>query len=100
MEINGYLVSDCEKQELESVGVWVYILKLRNNTYYTGITKHLVTRLIQHNKGLSYSTKRHLPCVLKYIVKFNNYKEARWLEKKIKHRGARNYLCHSYCKIK
>lgn len=100
MYLNEYLMTDLEKQELESDGVWVYILKLRNNTYYTGITKHLVTRLIQHNKGLSFSTKRHLPCILKYIVKFKKYKEARWLEKKIKHRGARNYLCHSYAKKK
>ena len=100
MYLNNYLLSDSEKKEIESTGVIVYILKLRNGTYYTGITKHLVTRLIQHNKGLSFSTKRHLPCVLKYIVRFEDYKTARWLERKIKHRGARNYLCSGYPKSK
>ena len=95
MTLNGYNFNETEQKEIDTPGVYVYILQLSNGRYYTGISKNLVKRLIEHNKGLSRSTKHGRPVILKYIVKFSNYKDARWLEKKIKNRGARNYLYHN-----
>lgn len=95
MKLYEYTLSIDEEQELKKEGVFVYIIKLSNNKYYTGITKNLVVRLLQHTNGLSKSTRQFRPIVLKWITKFSNYKDARWLEKKIKNRGARNYLCHN-----
>ncbi len=47
---------------------WVYILKCSDGTYYTGSTKNLKQRLIDHNagKGSNY-TKKRLPLELVYI---------------------------------
>jgi predicted GIY-YIG superfamily endonuclease len=98
MLINGYYIGEEAQKELLKKGVYCYILKMRNGKYYTGITAHLIKRLTQHNQGNCFTTRLHRPITLLYIAKFSNYKDARWLEKKIKHRGARNYLCHSYAK--
>jgi len=95
MIVSGYTFNEEEIKEIDKEGVYVYILKLSNGKYYTGISKNLVRRLIEHSKGLSKSTKNGRPIILKWITKFNNYKDARWLENKIKKIGARNYLCHT-----
>ena len=77
------------------MSVDVYILKLSNDTYYTGITKDLTKRLRQHNTGQSKSTRHGLPVKVIYSVTMPDYKQARWLEVKIKNRGAARYLRQS-----
>jgi len=72
--------------------VSVYILKLANHSYYTGISKQLDKRINQHERGLSKSTKQHLPCQLIYFAECEGYSNARSLEKLIKNRGASRYL--------
>jgi len=74
------------------MAITVYVLKLSNNSYYTGITKDLNNRLQQHNKGQSKSTRHGRPITLIYSVELPDYKQARWLEVKIKNRGASRYL--------
>lgn len=74
------------------MSITVYILKLADNTYYTGMTNNTERRFKQHNAGDCNYTSTRLPfqCVFKYDMP--NYKYGRWLEKKIKHAGAKNYL--------
>lgn len=99
MIILGYNFNNEELEQLDVPGVYVYILRLSNYTYYTGITKDIRIRMLQHERGESKSTKYKRPLKLIYIVKFKDYKDAHWLEKKIKNRGAKQYLCRAPRKI-
>ena len=74
------------------MSVFVYILKLDNKFYYTGITKNIVQRLNQHLSRSSKSTKRYLNMKLVYSKMKPNYTEARKLEVRIKNCGAGRYL--------
>jgi putative endonuclease len=65
---------------------------MNNGKYYTGLTDNLQRRLNEHKTGKSISTRNNLPVKLIYYVQMNSRKEARWLEKKIKNRGAKKYL--------
>ena len=78
------------------IDVFIYILKLKGNNYYCGITKDIKERLKQHAEGNSNYTSKHLPAQLVWSTKRNGYKEARKLEKTIKNTGVKKY----YNKIK
>lgn len=71
---------------------FVYILRLTNNSYYTGITINLNTRLKQHNLGYSKSTKKYLPAKLIYSHELPDRKIARKREVFIKNKGAKRFL--------
>lgn len=65
--------------------VFVYILRCKNDSYYTGITWNLKKRLSEHNLGIKTSiqkTKR--PVKLVYWERFNDRKTAAKREKEIK----------------
>jgi len=67
-------------------GEWfVYILKCSDNTYYTGITKNITRRIIEHgtNKGAKYTRQRG-PFKLVYKASFLNRSLASKKEYKIK----------------
>jgi len=66
---------------------YVYILKLRDDTHYCGITKDIVKRITQHYTGKSISTRNKLPAVIKYIKRVTDMKEARKFEVRIKKQG-------------
>lgn len=72
--------------------MYVYILKLDNKSYYTGITNNLERRLKEHTTKQSKSTQQAEQVELIYFVEMRSRKEARWLEVKIKNRGAGRYL--------
>ena len=72
--------------------IYIYILRLSDRTYYTGITEDIKVRLKQHQQGRSISTRRNLPVELVYCTTMPERTLARILEKKIKARGARRYL--------
>ena len=64
---------------------FVYILRNKQNKYYTGITRlHPWKRLARHNKGQVWSTKFGMPWEIIHIERYNNYGEAREREKLIK----------------
>ncbi len=71
---------------------WVYILRMSNGKYYTGITNDLDRRITEHKQGRSKSTRRYLPLEIQWIRIEKTRKEARALEVKIKSRGARRFL--------
>ena len=57
---------------------YTYILKSeKNGRFYTGYTSDLRKRLIQHNKGQSYYTKRDTPYLLVYYEACLNEDDAR-----------------------
>ncbi len=71
---------------------YTYILLLSNLTYYTGITNNLNRRLVEHNKGESKSTRKHLPVTLVHTETFETRLLSRKKEVYIKNKGARRYL--------
>ena len=75
-------IEDAEKNE---ASYWVYILKCRDNTLYTGIARDPYKRLEQHNsgKGAKYTRNRR-PCKLLYTEPQDNRSTAQSREYQIK----------------
>jgi putative endonuclease len=63
---------------------FVYMLRCRDGSYYTGSTRDLERRLLQHQagEGAAY-TRRRLPVELVYAIEFEHVHEAYALEKRI-----------------
>lgn len=64
---------------------YTYIIKCFDNTYYTGSTNNLESRLKRHNskQGAKYTATR-LPCELIYFEQFDSLKNAAKRESEIK----------------
>lgn len=65
---------------------YVYILKCSDNTYYTGVTSNLESRMVKHNSGFypnSYTASRK-PLVLVFYCEFTDINFAFETEKQIK----------------
>ena len=64
---------------------YVYILKLKNDTYYTGITNNLERRLKQHNEGTgSKYVRAHRPFELVHLEKLKDRSKASKREYEVK----------------
>ena len=63
---------------------YVYILKNKENTFYTGVTDNLKRRLNEHNTGNSDFTAWSGPYTLKWYSAFNNKNKAYEFEKYLK----------------
>lgn len=72
---------------------FVYVLESEaDKSWYIGYTNNLEKRLIEHNKGQSYYTKRKTPWMaIYYEVSFNKY-DAIAREKYLKTGMGRRYL--------
>ncbi len=62
----------------------LYILKLKNNSYYVGSTGNLTQRLKSHLNGDVKSTKHKLPFILMYTESYDTKSEAQKREYQIK----------------
>ena len=63
---------------------YVYILKCRNDLYYTGSTNNLEKRLEEHQNGLGANfTRKYLPVILVYYEEFSRVEDAFYREKQI-----------------
>jgi len=63
---------------------YMYILKCSDGTFYTGSTKDLIKRILEHQNGLGANyTKKHLPVELVYYEEFDRIDEAFYREKQI-----------------
>lgn len=64
---------------------WVYIVKCKDGTYYTGYTSNLENRIALHNsgKGAKYVRNKR-PAVLVYAKEYRYYKYALNGERRIK----------------
>ena len=67
---------------------YVYILKSKkDNNLYMGSTNDLERRIIEHNKGLVFSTKPRIPFELVYYEAYKSETNAREREKCLKLRS-------------
>lgn len=67
---------------------YLYILRsLKHGRLYIGYTNNPVRRLGEHNKGLSFETKKYMPWKLVYLEGYANIDDARDREKKVKQFG-------------
>jgi len=72
---------------------YVYLLQSRKTKeWYIGSTKDLQKRILRHNAGKNYSTKRGIPWRLIYCETGLNQKDARAREKYLKSGMGRRYL--------
>jgi putative endonuclease len=79
---------------------WVYILRCRDGSYYTGITNNIERRLEEHSLGIDgrcYTVKRR-PVKLMYKAEFRDVGEAIAYEKQIKRwsRAKKEAMIHGY----
>ncbi|MCK4744595.1 GIY-YIG nuclease family protein [Candidatus Parcubacteria bacterium] len=63
---------------------YVYILLLNNNQLYTGFTRNLKRRIIEHKAGKVKSTNRRLPIKLVHYEAYLLKKDAERREKYLK----------------
>jgi len=70
---------------------YIYVLQsTKNDNLYIGFTDDLRKRLIEHNKGLNFSTKPYRPWELIHYEAYRNKKDAMRREKYLKSsQGAR-----------
>lgn len=68
---------------------WVYILRSKNyrRAIYIGFTTDLSARLVEHNSGESFHTKKYLPWELVYCEGYADEQDAKHREKSLKHFG-------------
>jgi len=67
---------------------YVYFLQSKKSeATYIGFTGNLKLRLIQHNEGLSYSTKNSTPWELIYYEAYKSRKDAMRRERMLKYDG-------------
>jgi len=72
---------------------YTYILKSKNkDKFYIGSTNDLNCRIKEHNSGLSYYTKRHMPWKLVYKEEYDSIVDARKREKYFKSAAGRRFL--------
>lgn len=77
--------------------VFVYVLLLGNDNYYTGLTNNPVRRFKEHFNGYSGYTSRFTVIGLMLLKPYSNRKKARVIEVKIKSIGAKRYI--TQCKF-
>ena len=66
--------------------LFVYIVKCKDDSYYTGVTNNVEKRVVEHNYGLnkkSYTYSRR-PVKLVFSQEFSDYLEAIRFEKQVK----------------
>ena len=72
--------------------VFVYVLLLGNDNYYTGITNNPFRRLKEHYTGHSRYTSYFTVIALVFLKPYPSRKKARVIEVKIKQVGAKRYV--------
>ena len=72
---------------------YIYILQSeKDGDFYTGYTKDLKNRMMEHNKSKVYSTKNRLPVKLVYYEACLNQQDATHREKYLKTAWGKRYI--------
>jgi putative endonuclease len=71
---------------------YVYILKNEKGKYYIGSTTDIERRMKQHGEGHTPSTHRMGKLELVFSQKFDNLKQARYIEYRLKKLKRRDYI--------
>lgn len=67
---------------------YVYLIKsMKDGQLYLGFTKDLRRRFVEHNSGLSFHTKKHMPYELVYYEAYRGEEDARKRESNLKLRA-------------
>lgn len=62
----------------------MYILECADGSYYTGSTKYLEERIMQHQEGMGANyTQKYLPVILVYVEEFDRIDDAFYREKQV-----------------
>ena len=70
MKTNNLNSSTDKVRSDRTVVFYVYILRCRNDIFYTGYTNNIERRLAEHNRGTaSKFTRSRLPVILAYVEK-------------------------------
>jgi len=72
--------------------VYVYILRLSDGTYYTGMTNDRDRRFKEHRNGRSKSTRQKLPMEVVYVERTGSRQAGRNLEVRVKSVGAERWM--------
>jgi predicted GIY-YIG superfamily endonuclease len=73
--------------------ITVYVLKsVKSDIYYTGMTKDLENRIMEHNSGKSKFTSGHVPWLVIYTEEHRDWNEARVREKYLKSTSGKRWL--------
>ena len=70
----------------------VYILKNKKQRFYVGSTLDLERRIKQHKNGHTYTTRKLGNFELVFYQKFDNIKQAREIETKLKKLKRKDYI--------
>jgi len=70
----------------------VYILACADGTYYTGMTNNIMRRFYEHSRGRGSYTRTRRPVIIVFRREYKDRRTARYIEKQIKHDGARRWL--------
>jgi predicted GIY-YIG superfamily endonuclease len=73
--------------------ITVYVLKsVKSDIFYTGMTKDLENRIMEHNSGKSKFTSGHVPWLVIYTEEHRDWNEARVREKYLKSTSGKRWL--------
>jgi predicted GIY-YIG superfamily endonuclease len=73
--------------------ITVYVLKsVKSHIFYTGMTKDLENRIMEHNSGKSKFTSGHVPWLVIYTEEHGDWNEARVREKYLKSTSGKRWL--------
>ncbi len=76
-----------------AIFMWtVYILISEEDMNYTGMSSNYKQRIVEHNAGKCYSTRRGTNWELSYSEDFSTAKEARIREKYFKNNAGKEWL--------
>ncbi len=77
--------------------ITVYVIEsLKDTTWYTGMAKDAIKRLVEHNTGKNKFTKGHMPWRIVYTEFHVDWVAARIREKYLKTSGGKKWLLKNF----
>jgi putative endonuclease len=72
---------------------FVYVIRSeKDGRFYVGMTENVEVRLIQHNKGMTFSTKGYRPWKLFFFEEYKTREESRKREIYLKSGSGKEYI--------
>ena len=72
---------------------FVYVIRSGiDGRFYVGMTENVDNRLVQHNKGMTFSTKGFRPWTLFFVEEYKTRNDARSREKYLKSGIGKEYI--------
>jgi len=71
--------------------VYILVSQAKETIHYTGITRDLAQRLLEHNRGACPHTSQHRPWRIETAIAFKSESKARAFEKYLKSGSGREF---------